>query len=165
MDESRVRRTFSLATLLLVMAIAAVALASIRSLLVRVWNGESEALILPMVAGAIGGALVGLALAIWNRGSWRLANLRGWPWTITSTIGGMGIGAAVGAQTTAGVDWSVIVLSPLVVIGTAALVAINRRRQIRLVASRPAVRSAIEPRPSPIQPSTSNQPVLADETQ
>lgn len=160
------RRTFSLATLLLVMAIAAVALASIRALLVRVWSGESQALAVPMVAGAMAGATFGLALAVWNRGSWRIGNFHGWPWTIANAVGGLGLGAAVGAQTTARVEWSVIVLAPFIVIGAAVLVAINRRRQFRLAALRPTLRSAIEPREQHESPQRSNaadQPVLADE--
>ena len=145
------------------MAIAAVGLASIRAVLVRVWNGESQLIVLPVLAGAISGAGFGLGLAIWNRGSWRLRNLSGWPWTIASTLGGTGLGAAAGAQSTARVDLSVIAATPFIVIGTALIVVANRRRQLRLEASRPTEPSAIEPRESRMTPYELERPILADE--
>ena len=114
-------RHFSLATLMLVVAIAAIAAASSRAAVVDAWRGKShEALELAFV-GAVVGLLFGLGLAIWNRGSWI--------GTVGSLVGGICLGAAAGAQFAARVDWIVIFLAPIILIPVLLVVAANRRRK------------------------------------
>ncbi len=59
-------RTYSLAVLLLVTAIAAISLACIRLLWLRVDAGAPSVIAMPMLAGAAGGAVFGLGLALWR---------------------------------------------------------------------------------------------------
>jgi hypothetical protein len=125
---SSARRTsFSLATLLLMMAIAAVGLASIRAALAGAWQGEAAGLrnmnsqtVVLIAAGAVCGALFGLVLAAWNR--------KGLLVGIASFFGGLFLGAAAGAQCCVKVDWQVIFAAPFVLVSSALLVALNRRR-------------------------------------
>lgn len=114
-------RSFSLATLLLLIAIAAVGLASTRTVLVRVWHGESPEIVGLVVLGAIFGAVFGFALALWSRGSWL--------GFFGSILGGPFLGAAAGAQLSVAVDWPVIFTAPIILISTVMVVAANRRRQ------------------------------------
>jgi hypothetical protein len=131
-------RSFSLATLMLVMAIAAIGLASVRTTAVRVAGGESSALMGPLVVGAIGGALYGFALAIWQRA--------GFIRLVAGVVGGLCIGVAAGAQATSPVGWPVVFTAPVVLVGMAALIGANRRRSLRLLATKGAS-AAIEERP------------------
>ena len=61
-------RRFSLATLLLAMGFAAIALSSIRDSLARVMTGESMQLIYPMIAGAVAGGAFCCFRGVWQRG-------------------------------------------------------------------------------------------------
>jgi hypothetical protein len=157
-------RTFSVATLLMATAIVAVSVASIRGLWLRVDEGASSDIMIPMEAGAAAGALFGFALAIWNRDEslWRP---KAWPKTFASTMCGYGLGAAAGAQVTAPVGWFVVVLGPAVVIGSAALVTAIRRRQARRLARQasPVGPREAEAGPAPPEPCPTGEPLLADE--
>jgi hypothetical protein len=115
------RRSYSLAVLLLVTAIAAMSLASLRLLWLRVDAGAPSEIAMPMLAGAIGGGAFGVALAIWRGAAW--------VWTLLALVGGLGLGAAAGAQLTAPVSWGVVVLCPLIVLAATAVVALNSRRR------------------------------------
>lgn len=125
---SSTRRTsFSLATLLLMMAIAAVGLASIRAALAAASQSQAAGLrnmdiqtAVLIAAGAVCGALFGLVLAAWNR--------KGLLAAIASLFGGMFLGAAAAAQCCLTVDWQVIFAAPFVLVSTAIFVALNRRR-------------------------------------
>ena len=123
------RSSYSLATLLLLISIAAVSAASIRAALASVLWGtpavpalkESTELVLGlMVAGAVVGGLLGLVLAAWNL-SPALAG-------VGRALGGLLLGAAAAAQLTVKVDWQVIFAAPIVLVAAAALVAATRRR-------------------------------------
>jgi hypothetical protein len=114
-------RRFSLGTLLAIVAVAAVGLASIRGALTRVWTMPSNEALMMLPFGLLVGGAFGLALALWNGGGWLRA--------IVGTLAGFGLGAAAGAQTLAKVEWQVVFLAPIVVVGLAALVAGNRRRR------------------------------------
>jgi hypothetical protein len=111
---------FSLATLLLMVAIAAVGFASLRSAFHNALPGHEPWMVL---LGFFAGGPVGFALAIWNRSDW----LPG----IVSTLAGFGLGAAAGAQTGLIVSWPVIFAAPFVLVGAAAIIAFNRRRTLR----------------------------------
>jgi len=114
-------RHFSLATLMLAVAIAAIAAASSRAAVVDAWRGNSrEALELAFVGAAVG-LLFGLCLAIWNRGS-----CIGF---VGSLVGGVCLGAAAGAQFASRVDWIVIFMAPVILIPLLLVVAANRRRK------------------------------------
>ena len=121
---------FSIATLFLLTAIAALSLASMRMTMVRVWSGEANALVLPMAVGGVAGAIFGVALAIWNK--------TGWAQPIISGIGGLLLGGAAGAQMTTPVGWPVVVATPVVLISMVALITFNRRR-------RTAIRGSSQP--------------------
>ena len=113
-------RSYSLAVLLLVTAIVAMSLGSIRLLWLRVDAGASSDIAAPMLAGALGGAICGPALALWRGADWI--------WVLLALVGVLGLGAAAGAQLTAPVSWGVVVLGPLIVLGAAALVMVHSRR-------------------------------------
>jgi hypothetical protein len=112
-------RTFSLATLLLLMAIAAIGLASTRTVLAGVWRGQAPEVAGLMFAGAIFGALFGLGFALWNRSKW--------VGFLGCIIGGPCLGAAAGAQLSVAVDWPVIFTTPIILISTLMVVIANRR--------------------------------------
>ena len=114
-------RRFSLGTLLSIVAIAAVGLASIRGAFARTWTTPGDAGLIMLPFGFWTGGLFGLALAVWNRVGW----LKG----VAGTLAGFGLGTAAGAQTLATVDWPVIFLAPIVIVGMAALIARNRGRR------------------------------------
>jgi len=129
-------RTFSIATLLLVMAIVAVALTSLREVVQRADGGGSPIGILsPVLACSVAGATFGYGLAIWNSVTpvWMVG---GWLRLFVSTVCGLFLGAAAGAQATVRVDWYVLLLTPIVIVGCAALVAATRRQR---AASSPAI--------------------------
>ena len=117
-------RSFSLATLNLMVAIAAVGLASCRSALAGVWNGEADLAALLMLCGGIFGMLFGAVLAIWNRPPWLAV--------AGCVLGGFFLGAVAAAQLTVKVDWPVIFFAPYVIVSAVALVALNRRRKQRV---------------------------------
>jgi len=112
---------FSIATLFLLTAIAAISVASMRTTMVRIWSGEANTLAVPMVVGAIAGTIYAVALAIWNK--------TGWAQPIISGIGGLLLGGAAGAQMTSPVGWPVVAATPVVLISMVALITFNRRRR------------------------------------
>ena len=122
-------RSFSIATLLLAMAIGAVGLASLRALWTRAENGDMarpDAMTM-IIAGAVAGLIFGTVLAGWNRPSpvHRLGNV------LRMGLGaccGCFLGAAAGAQFSATVPWYVLVMLPVAIIGSTALVVASRRR-------------------------------------
>lgn len=114
-------RHFSLATLMLVVAIAAIAAASSRAAVVDAWRGTSHEALALAVLGAGAGSFFGLCLGIWNRGTWI-----GFVGTL---IGGSCLGAAAGAQFATRVDWLVIFMAPVILLPVLLLVANNRRRK------------------------------------
>ncbi len=132
-------RSFSLATLMLVMAIMAIGLASVRTAAVRVVEGASIDLPRLLIAGAVAGALYGFALAIWQRGGFVRIG--------ASAIGGSCLGLAAAAQTTSPVAWPVVFTAPIVLVGMAALIGTNRRRTLRLLATQGTPSPAIDERP------------------
>jgi len=112
---------FSIATLFLLTAIAALALASMRMTMVRVWSGETNDLEWPMAVGAIAGMMYAVGLAIWNR--------TGWAQPVISGVGGLLLGGAAGAQMTSPVAWPVVFAAPVVVVSIVTVIAFNRRRR------------------------------------
>jgi hypothetical protein len=144
-------RTFSLATLLLVTAIVAAAVASIRSVPARIDAGQPEQLLIPLVAGTVAGGIFGIALALWQRDVRSFYRWRSWPGAIAAVLGGFLLGAAAGAHMTTRVDWWVIALVPPLVIGGAVVVAANRRRQMRR-------RAMVSPPSAPLEPSQGGCP-------
>ncbi len=121
------KRRFSIATLLLLMAISAVAAASVRSAIVQIRtlpNDASyrEAAIIMVLMGPLG-ALEGLILAFWNRSG----PLR----TMGCLFGGLFLGIAAGGQFVNRVDWTIIGTTPLVLLAASMLVAFSRRRRLR----------------------------------
>jgi hypothetical protein len=116
-------RSFSLATLNLFVAIAAVALASTRTALARAWSGDAREAVLVMIAGGAAGFFVALAMAIWNRPGWLVS--------LATVAGGFFLGTAAGAQMTVQVDWPVIFAGPYLVIAAVLLIVANRRRRAR----------------------------------
>lgn len=109
---------FSLATLLLMVAIAAVGLASVRDAFQNSLPGREPWMVM---FGFWAGGPVGLALAIWNRSGAVLG--------IVCTLAGFGLGAAAGAQTGVTVSWPTVFVAPILLIGTAAVIAFNRHRR------------------------------------
>ncbi len=136
-------RTFSIATLLLVIAILAVALASIRAAAVRTLEGQSRAIATPIAIGALAGGAVGCVLAFGYRGSRPFWHPKSWPRIVAGTLGGIVLGGGAGAQATAAVSWWIIVLMPPLIVGMTALVVTNRRRQSAIDEARIAVRRSI----------------------
>jgi uncharacterized membrane protein YfcA len=121
-------RTFSIATLLLVMAIVAVALTSLRGWWQQVESGVSGDITELVLVCSVAGAVFGFGLAIWN-GASPGSTGDGWLRVLGSMACGSFLGAAAGAQATARVDRYVLLLTPVVVVGCAALVAATRRRR------------------------------------
>lgn len=122
-------RTFSIATLLLLVAVAAVGLASLRALWVRgeIGTVTNEAAMILMTAGAMAGLIFGVGLAIWN-GAGPAHRASGWLRMVGSAVCGLFLGAAAGAQFTAAVPWYGLLVLPALIIGAAALVAAGGRR-------------------------------------
>jgi hypothetical protein len=120
-------RRFSLATLLLLIAIAAIGLASARIALIRYAENnpavplqiEPPAIAL-VIMGSLVGALYGCWLSVWNGGG--LLRL------FARAVGGLCLGAAAAAQLSVQTDWIVIFLTPMILVSLTTLVAINRRR-------------------------------------
>lgn len=128
---------FSIATLMLLTAIAAIALASMRGAIVRVlaaisltdiptimsrvWNGDANELVLPIAVGAIAGLIYAVALALWNK--------TGWVNPIVSGVGGLLLGGGAGSQMTTSVAWPVVAAAPVVLLSMVTLIAFNRRRR------------------------------------
>jgi len=136
------RQRFSLATLMLLVAIAALGLASLRTAIgtALTLDQSSQAatsfpnqgpqnpqaiyqtiLAIWIVGGSCLGLLLALTLAAWNT--------RSLVWTIASCAGGVFLGGAAGAQCLVKVDWPVIFLAPVVLVGGTLLVAVNERRR------------------------------------
>ncbi len=115
-------RSFSLATLLLLVLIAAVGSTSLRAVVLRIWSGDSQQLVTPIVAGAGCGLLFGFGLALWERSG--VGPFFG------SLLGGLCLGGAAGAQMCMPVDWTIIFVSPLLAITVVGMIAAARRRQI-----------------------------------
>ena len=107
-------RSYSIAALLTVMAIVAVALASIRNAMILGPLG-ADAAIAP-VTGTIAGGIWGLGLGIWNRDHW------GAPWIVAGLVAGMGLGLAAGAHVTVAQSWNSVIAAPLLVIVAAMIV-------------------------------------------
>ncbi len=124
------RNTYSLATVFLVVAIVAIAAASLRGLWVRAINGGPQELLYPAIACAFDGVLFATVFVFWSRtGSiWDERNLVR---LIVYPVAGFFLGAAAGAQSTAQVSWGALMLTPPVVVAVAALVAFNRRKRRR----------------------------------
>lgn len=99
-------------------AIAAVGLASVRGAFQNSPPGREPWMVM---FGFWAGGPVGLALAIWNRS--------GWVSGIACTLAGFGLGAAAGAQTGVTVSWPTVFVAPILLVGTAAVIAFNRHRQ------------------------------------
>jgi hypothetical protein len=120
-------RSFSLTTLLLMMAIVAVWLASIRPAIVQVVNGGVGAVagspepIGMLIVGALAGTVFGVGLAVWNR--------NGWLRSLAAVVGGTCLGLAAGAQMSLPVSWLVVGIGPAIIVAMVALVMANRRRQ------------------------------------
>jgi hypothetical protein len=112
---------FSLAVLFLVIAIAAIGLASIRSAFVHA--GDENLSWLPLVAGSVSGAVFGFGLAVWSR--WDALRVT------AGTLGGFCLGAAAGAQSSVAVHWAVVFVAPILIVSLAGLIAINRRGTMR----------------------------------
>lgn len=108
-------RSYSIAALLTVMAIVAVALSSIRNAMIMGPLG-ADAAIAP-VTGTIAGGIWGLGLGIWNRDHW------GVPWVLAGLAAGMGLGLAAGAHVTVIHNWSGVIVAPLLVVAMAAMTA------------------------------------------
>lgn len=106
-------RSYSIAALLTVMAIVAVALSSIRNAMIMGPLG-SDAAIAP-VTGTIAGGIWGLGLGIWNRDHW------GAPWVLAGLVAGMGLGLAAGAHVTVVHSWTGVIAGPLLVVAAAVL--------------------------------------------
>lgn len=117
-------RSFSLAALMLVIAVAAVGLASMRTVVLRVVSGEPSDVATPMILGAIAGGVYGFALGVWQSG--------GFVRLVASVLGGLCLGLGAGAQITATVDWAVVFAAPALLVGMAVLVGANRRRSFRI---------------------------------
>jgi hypothetical protein len=117
------RQRFSLATLLLLTAIAAIAMASTRSALVGALRGSAPGIAGLLVAGAAAGAVFGLLVAIWSGAGF--LGLSG------GTFGGACVGAAAAAQLSDTVDWIVIFTAPIILVSTIMVIASNRRRRLR----------------------------------
>lgn len=113
-------RSFSMATLLLLVAIAAAGSASLRGAVDRMAGGNSEALVTPIVAGGLGGFVFGIALALWNRGGF----LR----SAAAVVGATLLGSAAGAQMIARVSWTALFVAPVILVTVIWLIAVNRRR-------------------------------------
>ena len=114
---------FSLATLLLFTAIAAIALASTRSALVGAWRGNAPEIAGLLAAGAVAGAVFGLLSAIWSGAGF--LGLAG------GIFGGACVGAAAGAQLSVTVDWIAIFTAPIILVSTIMVIAANRRQRLR----------------------------------
>lgn len=124
------RSRFSLATLLLLVAIAAVGVGSLRTAIVEVLSLDNFSASLaargPILAACIAGAaLLGLTLGV-ILGAW---NHRSIPLTIAGAFGGSFLGAAAGAQCTVRAEWPVLFIAPILLIGGTLLVALNERRK------------------------------------
>lgn len=121
------RRSFSIAALLMLIAITAVGSASIRAALgedlpvASRLVGLARVIGAAMLAGAVVGTIFGLILAAWNRNDL--------PAAFGSAVGGFFLGAAAAAQCTVKVDWRYIFATPIVLVSVATLVAINSRRR------------------------------------
>lgn len=118
-------RSYSIAALLTVMAIVAVALASIRNAMILGPLG-ADAAIAP-VTGTIAGGIWGLGLGIWNRDHW------GAPWIVAGLVAGMGLGLAAGAHVTVAQSWNSVIAAPLLVIVAAVIVTAWRYASARRV--------------------------------
>ena len=116
-------RSFSLATLNLLIAIAAVCFASTRTALACAWKGDSAEIVVLVIAGALVGTTFGLVLAIWNR--------PGWIVSLAAIVGGLFLGAAAGAQMCVTVEWPVLFFGPYLLVAAVLVVAANRRRRAR----------------------------------
>ncbi|MEX2113402.1 MAG: hypothetical protein WD845_09465 [Pirellulales bacterium] len=139
------RSSYSLATVFLVVAIIGVSAASLRGLWLREGAAPTPDAWVLVVAGAVGGALFAWALSIWTRTGSAFSR-RNFVRTQLMRLSGLLLGAAAGAQATAQVSWFALLLTPPIIVGCAALVTANRRRQRHLALLRPA-------------PSSSNRPV------
>jgi hypothetical protein len=103
---------FSLTTMFLLVAMVALWLSPIRSMLVYVWNGDFNTAMAGsfrmMLAGAVAGMLFGTASGIWNCEGWVIGVIR--------IVGGACLGAAAGIEVSLPVDWPVMVLLPAMAI-------------------------------------------------
>jgi predicted MFS family arabinose efflux permease len=139
--------------------------ASIRALWLRIDDGAPALdLTIPLGVGAAGGAAFGLVLGIWSLDP-RASQAQSATRVFAYTMFGCGIGAAAGAQVTADVGWTPVVLVPILVIGGAALVASHRRRQQRRTSLARAVVGPPEPLAAPrnFELPPSDQSLVADE--
>ena len=118
-------RSYSIAALLTVMAIVAVALSSIRNAMIMGPLG-ADAAIAP-VTGTIAGGIWGLGLGIWNRDHW------GAPWVVAGLVAGMGLGLAAGSHVTVTHSWTSVFAGPLLVVAAAVVAAAWRYASVRRV--------------------------------
>ncbi len=121
------RGNFSLATLLLLIAIAAVGLASIRT----VPDRPNDVAAVTMVAGGACGMLFAMVLALWNRVGFLRMPLYG--------VGGAFLGAAAGAQMSVSVHWPVMIAGPILLLTIVWLIAITRRPPRHQSSTRPEI--------------------------
>lgn len=124
------RSRFSLATLLLLVAVAAVGVGSLRTAIVEVLAlddasaalaAQGPVLAVCLAVGSLLGLLYGAALAAWNH--------RGALNSLAGALGGAFLGAAAGAQCTVRTDWPALFVAPILLIGGTLLVALNERRK------------------------------------
>jgi hypothetical protein len=121
---------FSWATLLLLLAIAAVGVGSLRTAIVELPFSEDAAEAVALrwpvwAASIVGGGLLGMAFGA-ILGSW---NQRGLVRHAAGVVGGSFLGAAAGAQCTVRSEWPVLFVAPMLLIGGTLLVALNERRR------------------------------------
>lgn len=116
-------RNFSLATLLLLTAIAALGAAVIRPVFVRFWSGGiGQSAVGPMTLlcyGAVAGMVFSVALAAFNR--------RGWGQVILGPLAGICIGAAAGAQMSLRLDAAALAAMPMMTIVVVLFIAARAR--------------------------------------
>ena len=112
-------RRYSIATLMLLTAVAALSAASLRAAFAQ--REGHDHLELSLAIGAFVGAIYATTLGFWNR--------QGWMRPIVYGFGGLVLGAAGGAQMSLHVGWPVVFAVPFVLMATTALVGSNRRRR------------------------------------
>jgi hypothetical protein len=150
-------RSFSIATLLLIIAIAAMAMASIRGAWVRMDAVDGQGVLIPVVCGAVAGGVLGFALGLWNT-PWPFFAWKTWGRAFACDLGGIVLGAAVGAQVTAPIGWTTVVVAPLLIIALAAAVSIRRRRSAAHI-GKAAGSANIAAEPGPI---SASRPIAAE---
>ena len=112
-------RRYSIATLMLLTAVAALSAASLRAAYSQ--REGPDHMEMSLTIGAFVGAVYAVTLGFWNRQSWMRP--------IVYCFGGLVLGAAAGAQMSLHVGWPVVFAAPVVLMATTALVGSNRLRR------------------------------------